>query len=654
MPDFNDSESSDYPYIRILVSGLLITTVYVGLRIWETKQSEDLVKLSEDLAKESEDLVHKAREELRAACNKMIRNSMDEKANNRLDAAQSSKEDERQLSDLKNKRRALRKRKRRLATNGSGTAQSSREDESQMSDSSTEHDRLSPMKASKGKRKRPSGRAGPPDMPSFPQALTSFPPEPCPPEPCPPEPCPPESPSWPPLISSFNDLAITPSGTPPRVSKPVQNTAEKGKNVLKAEKGVRSGGPKSEETQSPLLDKEHSGGLPPEKLGPMLDEHDGAPKPYKGFRTTEDGVSHVDCNFDSNFLKEMDAFGSRLGEIWTKDERKILPEDAVGGNRPPQTTAALKKKEQPQSTAGEMNPQKKKSSSKLKEEPQSTRGESSLQKRKPSSKSEKKSPGDTHPPQATAALRKKEQALCIAGEMNPQKGKSSSKLKEESLSHGKTIVLPKIQTVNRLFASITDVVVMSTCQPAWEAQQYIDHACKDDPDSTKALKKEFITAYLQYHKDNTDPDEDLFSQSTSDASDIPVPTSLKRANAKKKIATAVEVSNSASDRPSQCMFFSKLPPEIRILVYRQILTTKAVLNAGAEIKKMTRSLTTDDNDPSHISNINSAVMQTCRKMYQETLPVLYGENKFGFRTPEDLEAFREGNLETTQSEISVR
>ena len=90
------------------------------------------------------------------------------------------------------------------------------------------------------------------------------------------------------------------------------------------------------------------------------------------------------------------------------------------------------------------------------------------------------------------------------------------------------------------------------------------------------------------------------------------------------------------------------------MVYRRVLTTKARLNAGAEIEKMACNLTTDDNDPSHISNIDSAVMRTCQKMYHETLPVLYGENKFVFRTPEQLKAFQEGNLDTTQGEAMAK
>ena len=39
-------------------------------------------------------------------------------------------------------------------------------------------------------------------------------------------------------------------------------------------------------------------------------------------------------------------------------------------------------------------------------------------------------------------------------------------------------------------------------------------------------------------------------------------------------------------------------------------------------------------------DLDAAILQTCRQIYQEALPILYCENTFVFWGPKDLEAFR--------------
>lgn len=104
-------------------------------------------------------------------------------------------------------------------------------------------------------------------------------------------------------------------------------------------------------------------------------------------------------------------------------------------------------------------------------------------------------------------------------------------------------------------------------------------------------------------------------------------------------------------------FFNKLPFEIRSLIYRYILTTSVTLDAGARIEQMVLSLTMTDIIDTSYSLIDSTVMRTCRRMYNETLPVLYGENRFRFSKLEHLEAFQKEGLKQTQckflEELSV-
>ena len=437
----------------------------------------------------------------------------------------------------------------------------------QTCESSSEDDHLSPIKAPKGKRGHRIRQLGlPEDFPSF--------------------------------ISSLNALGLAPGSTLHDAFNPAQIAAEKAKNVFEAERAALRKRSKFNGTQDAGRDRGEHGALPQVKQEPRLDEQMGGPEPDKTFRTTKDGVLHVDYIVKNTDNIKFKVSNSRNGRTLDIKERGPLGEDVLDG---------------------------------------------------------------IHPPQTAAATSKNEQSPSITGKKDPQKIQASSTLKKESRSRGKGTVLPEKQTAKLIPPLFSQVFVMPSCQPAWEAEQYVDHACNDDSDAEKALKKQFISAFVQYRKEcgvrNLDLDEDEILQGVDDISDIPVEASLKSTNIKNKnmpVTTSVKVSKDGSDRPSQCMFFSKLPPEVRALVYRRVLTTTALLNAGAEIEKVTYTLITDDNDPSHTSNIDSALMRTCRKMYQETLPVLYGENKFVFRRPEDLEAFREGNLDTTGRETSVR
>ena len=430
----------------------------------------------------------------------------------------------------------------------------------QTSESSSEDDHRSPIKAPKGKRGHKPRQLG----------LRA-------------------------LRSRLDALALDPSSTPHDAFNPAQIAAEKAKNMSKAEKAalrkIKFNG-----TQDPQLNIGELGALPQVKQGPTLDEHMGDPEPNKTFRTTEDGVLHVDYIVRNTDNINFKVFNSGNGRTLDIKERGTLGEDVLDGSHPPQTAAATSKNEQSPSTTDRKD---------------------------------------------------------------PQKTQASSTLEKESQSRGKGMVLPKIKTAKHESPASSHVLVIPGCQPDWEAQQYIDHACNDDLDSTRTLKKLFITAFVQYRKDRDilDFEDDEILQDTDDVSGIPDEVSLKRADIKNKnipVTTSVKVSKPESDHAGQCMFFSKLPPEIRALIYLRVLTTTALLNAGAEIEKVAYTLTTDDNDPSHTSDIDSAVMRTCRKMYQETLPVLYGENKFVFRRPEDLEAFRTGSLDTTGRKTIVR
>ena len=61
----------------------------------------------------------------------------------------------------------------------------------------------------------------------------------------------------------------------------------------------------------------------------------------------------------------------------------------------------------------------------------------------------------------------------------------------------------------------------------------------------------------------------------------------------------------------------------------------------------------DESDTSNILAIDATVLRTCRQMYAETLPILYGDNTFFFNTVYALNTFRKEGLATTQCESLI-
>ncbi|KAL8792390.1 MAG: hypothetical protein Q9195_005004 [Heterodermia aff. obscurata] len=416
------------------------------------------------------------------------------------------------------------------------------------------------------------------------------------------------------FFSSLETRQWPSSGTLFDVFGPAHEAAEKKKTAHEEEGGALPNSPNQEF-------------LPQLKEETTQSEDIAGLEPHKVFRTTQDGVLHVDYNVNSN--DGFRIYDSRNRGDLDQNALKFLGKKVPDGNRSPKAAGTQSKESPSQPVENAMNPQK----------PQS------------SSVSKIESP----PPKAASIQSEESPSQPVSNAMSPKKPPSSSASKIESPPPAKEPVLLKTHAPHRVCKALSHILVTRPCEPACEAQQYIDDECNDDPDEKKALKKQTITAYLRYRmgEEIFDPYEDEIPQSVENIADTPLRAAAKRLRAKNKTIPA-KAANKASNTglacSSQCMFFSKLPPEIRTLIYRQLLTTRAELNAGAEIEKIASSLTTDDDDPSKISDIDSAVMRTCQRMYHETLPVLYGENKFVFRTPRQLEAFREGNLDRTQDE----
>jgi hypothetical protein len=93
-----------------------------------------------------------------------------------------------------------------------------------------------------------------------------------------------------------------------------------------------------------------------------------------------------------------------------------------------------------------------------------------------------------------------------------------------------------------------------------------------------------------------------------------------------------------------CPFFDKLPLEIRLLVYRELLVSeKTIVGLSMMVGKERLKRRMQSNyDP--IPDIDAAILRTCRKAYNEAIDTLYGENLFKFSSIRTLNAFKEDGL----------
>lgn len=97
---------------------------------------------------------------------------------------------------------------------------------------------------------------------------------------------------------------------------------------------------------------------------------------------------------------------------------------------------------------------------------------------------------------------------------------------------------------------------------------------------------------------------------------------------------------------SPCGTLSKLPLEIRIMVYSRVL-----LYEGPFIKQphkflgRHRSIMTEDSK--YVEAIDAALLRASKAIYHESLHILYGKNDFHFRKPSDLTEFAHAGLGIT-------
>ena len=89
--------------------------------------------------------------------------------------------------------------------------------------------------------------------------------------------------------------------------------------------------------------------------------------------------------------------------------------------------------------------------------------------------------------------------------------------------------------------------------------------------------------------------------------------------------------------PPTRYFLDKVPPEIRGLIYEQLLRSRGPMNKAHKLNGINKTFLCKHYSP--IDDIDSTILRTCRSVYDEARPILYGLNHFYSDNLEHIEQF---------------
>lgn len=92
--------------------------------------------------------------------------------------------------------------------------------------------------------------------------------------------------------------------------------------------------------------------------------------------------------------------------------------------------------------------------------------------------------------------------------------------------------------------------------------------------------------------------------------------------------------------------FLTIPPEIRQIIYTNLLLSKNPIKDAHNLLGNNRSIELAHYNP--ILDINATVLRTCKAVYKEALPILYGQNTFFFSDPDHILDFKEKSMPRTR------
>ena len=93
---------------------------------------------------------------------------------------------------------------------------------------------------------------------------------------------------------------------------------------------------------------------------------------------------------------------------------------------------------------------------------------------------------------------------------------------------------------------------------------------------------------------------------------------------------------------TDCPLFTAIPVEIRHLIYCQFLTIPETIEKVHKHLGSKDTAMVDNYQP--IPCIDAAILRTCRLIYSETLPILYGQNTFEFSSANAIRSFQSKSL----------
>ena len=119
------------------------------------------------------------------------------------------------------------------------------------------------------------------------------------------------------------------------------------------------------------------------------------------------------------------------------------------------------------------------------------------------------------------------------------------------------------------------------------------------------------------------------------------------------LVTALQSLNITGGDP--CPLFRKWPFEIREMVYKNLLFAGCIEHPDKLVNDKLKTFVRRESHRSfnHLS-IDSTFLQTCRRIHDEALPVLYAHNRFMFDDPVAIEVFRKKGLVRVPCKSSSR
>ncbi|CAO1597867.1 hypothetical protein XANCAGTX0491_001658 [Xanthoria calcicola] len=98
--------------------------------------------------------------------------------------------------------------------------------------------------------------------------------------------------------------------------------------------------------------------------------------------------------------------------------------------------------------------------------------------------------------------------------------------------------------------------------------------------------------------------------------------------------------------------FQTLPPEIRYMIYLELLVSAAPIRKPHKLVCNKRIIMLDSTQT--VKDIDSSILRVCRMIYSEALPVLYGKNTFEFHKPRKLRDFSHAGLDRSHTVFAFR